>query len=130
MASQRQQASTHEVIMVDQGHSGITSPHRGPSKVPHHSGKTSSPQAAKSESTDDDIDVDFVEVDRGLEDEQSDNCIAVETRIDVIRMIDHRSATSDSAAHQVDASDEQQPMDEALNYLLRQLRDSQQRKAA
>jgi uncharacterized protein (TIGR03546 family) len=127
MASQREQESTHEVIMVDQGHSGITSPHRGPSKVPHHSGETSSPQAAESKSDDD---VDFVEVDRGLEDEQSDNCIAVETRIDVIRMIDHRSATSDSAAHQVDASDEQQPMDEALNYLLRQLRDSQQRKAA
>jgi uncharacterized protein (TIGR03546 family) len=134
MASQREQESSHEVIMVDQGHSGITSPHRGPSKVPQYGSETSSygaetssPQATESESPDD---VEFVEVDRGLEDEQPDNCIAVETRIDVIRMMDHRSATPESASQQVDASDEQQPMDEALNYLLRQLRDSQQRKAA
>jgi hypothetical protein len=56
--------------------------------------------------------------------------VAVETRIDVIRMKDYRSGDKGAAAEQTDSSNEHQPMDEALNYLLRQLRDSQQRKAA
>lgn len=62
----------------------------------------------------------------------SDEQFSIETRIDVIRMQDYRpteeEANSDS--ERSTASVEQQPMDEALNYLLRQLRDSQQRKAA
>jgi uncharacterized protein (TIGR03546 family) len=117
--------STHEVIMVDQGHTPVTSPHRGPSKTPHRGGETSSGQSNSSPEN-----VDFVEVDRDLDDAPMDNRIAVETRIDVIRMVDHRNAKSENASQQVDASEEQQPMDEALNFLLRQLRDSQQRKAA
>ena len=58
---------------------------------------------------------------------------AVETRIDVIR-IKEKSLAGNSA--QTAATDPQpnspsnQPMDEALNYLLRQLRDSQSRNAA
>ncbi len=72
-----------------------------------------------------------MEQDEDADADEPDNRIAVETRIDVIRMQDHRDASSTSASQEVDASqEEQQPMDEALNYLLRQLRDSQQRKAA
>jgi uncharacterized protein (TIGR03546 family) len=73
--------------------------------------------------------------------QQQPNAASVETRIDVIRMKDFRdvSATADTPAaavemkHDVTTGDsvnsEEKPLDEALNYLLRQLRDSQQRKA-
>jgi uncharacterized protein (TIGR03546 family) len=71
--------------------------------------------------------VDFVEIDHDLSD-QSEK-LAVETRIDVIRMKDHRDV--DSSSSTADLSENQaERMDEALNYLLRQLRDSKQRKAA
>jgi len=53
----------------------------------------------------------------------------VETRIDVILMKDHRSADEKDEPSSKPSADNE-PMDEALNYLLRQLRDSQQRKAA
>jgi hypothetical protein len=72
--------------------------------------------------------VDFVEIEDGGSPDDSQDRRAVETRIDVIRMKDYRG--SDEASEQHDASEPQEPMDEALNYLLRQLRDSQQRKAA
>ncbi|MCP4887110.1 MAG: hypothetical protein GY904_10925 [Planctomycetaceae bacterium] len=71
--------------------------------------------------------VDFVEIDHDLSD-QSEK-LAVETRIDVIRMKDHRDV--DSSSSTADLSENQaERMDEALNYLLRQLRDSKHRKAA
>ena len=54
---------------------------------------------------------------------------AVETRIDVIRIKDQAVAQSDSNGQSASDSSNQ-PMDEALNYLLRQLRDSQSRNAA
>ncbi|EMI22322.1 hypothetical protein RMSM_00769 [Rhodopirellula maiorica SM1] len=59
---------------------------------------------------------------------------SVETRIDVIRMKDADAANSpiestDSATEDEQQTD-QQPMDEALNYLLRQLRTSKQKDAA
>ena len=50
-------------------------------------------------------------------------------RGDVIRMTDHRGTDAQIASDEASQSDSE-PMDEALNYLLRQLRDSQQRKAA
>jgi hypothetical protein len=93
--------------------------------IPLPSGETSSPRSTSSPDN-----VDFVEVDRDLDDAPTDGQITVETRIDVIRMVDHRNTKSEDGSQQVDASEEQQPMDEALNFLLRQLRDSQQRKAA
>jgi hypothetical protein len=61
------------------------------------------------------------------------NHAAVETRIDVIRMKEQSSAQAAGAAPEasdVDQTNPNQPMDEALNYLLRQLRDSQSRNAA
>ena len=70
--------------------------------------------------------VDFVEIDSEPVEEPQ---VAIETRIDVIRMTDHRGAEKDQATTEAKPTDSE-PMDEALNYLLRQLRDSQQRKAA
>ncbi|MEE2938294.1 MAG: TIGR03546 family protein [Planctomycetota bacterium] len=71
--------------------------------------------------------VDFVEIDHELSDQNEQ--LAVETRIDVIRMKDHRDV--DPSSSTADLSENQaERMDEALNYLLRQLRDSKQRKAA
>ena len=64
--------------------------------------------------------------------ENSGNHVAVETRIDVIRMKDYQrpaAGKNETGVDNVDSAD-QEPMDEALSYLLRQLRDSQQRKAA
>jgi uncharacterized protein (TIGR03546 family) len=61
---------------------------------------------------------------------------AVETQIDVIRLKDFREDADDgtqtaAASNNTDAANSNDPnMDEALNYLLRQLRHSQQRKAA
>ncbi|MEL6107723.1 MAG: TIGR03546 family protein [Planctomycetota bacterium] len=52
----------------------------------------------------------------------------VETRIDVIRMKDYRP-DGEKLTDDASSTNTEQPMDEALNYLLRQLRNSQQRKA-
>ena len=70
--------------------------------------------------------VDFIEIKPEITEEPQ---VAVETRIDVIRMTDNRGAEEQNAAN-VSENTDPEPMDEALNYLLRQLRDSQQRKAA
>ena len=70
--------------------------------------------------------VDFIEIKPEISEEPQ---VAVETRIDVIRMTDNRGAEEQNAANVAEKPDPE-PMDEALNYLLRQLRDSQQRKAA
>ncbi len=97
--------------------------------------ETSSPPTNKSSSSVQSIseaesvmeEVDFVEIDHDLSDRTEK--LAVETRIDVIRMKDHRDIDPNSST--ADLSENQaERMDEALNYLLRQLRDSKQRKAA
>lgn len=69
----------------------------------------------------------------GSESEQEPT--AVETRIDVIRMKDYRKVDPEisepgTTDEPLESGDGSQPMDGALRYLLRQLRDSQQRKAA
>jgi hypothetical protein len=112
--------STHQVVMVDQGHGGVSAPYAAPDSAPLR--ELPSAEAGAHQ------EVDFVEVGDDAEPADAENQIAVETRIDVIRMQDHRG--TESASQDADASNEQQPMDEALNYLLRQLRDSKQRKAA
>ncbi len=57
--------------------------------------------------------------------------IAIETRIDVIRMNDHRrSAQGGGEIAAADITDKDEAMSQALNYLLRQLRDSRTRNAA
>jgi uncharacterized protein (TIGR03546 family) len=101
----------HRVVMVDHGHSQVSKPH---TKSP------ANPTAADS------IDIKPV----AETNQASEPRVAVETRIDVIRMQDNRESASQPAVQTSDAKTDHQPMDEALNYLLRQLRDSQQRKAA
>lgn len=96
----------HQVVLIDQGHVTVA--------PPHHSEETES-------------EIPFQELDAPPS--TTTKKVAVETRIDVIRMKDHRNVSSPTAATHDGAADSQ-PMDEALNYLLRQLRDSQQRKAA
>ncbi len=93
--------------------------------------------AAAAGSTDSDVKLDGAAVDQPASSEavQTPSDVVVETRIDVIRMKDYRDSKSQplpeqTAAPQGDPATPQQPMDEALNYLLRQLRDSQQRKVA
>jgi uncharacterized protein (TIGR03546 family) len=123
---------THEVVMIDQGHNQVSPPHRGRETAPHGNPTAGRPQSQANTTTNvPQGNVDFVEIEPDADSHETDNRIAVETRIDVIRMKDHRDASPDSASQEADASqEEQQPMDEALNYLLRQLRDSQERKAA
>lgn len=116
--------STHEVIMVDQGHDQISSPHRTPTTIPHHFGTVTENHVAEPEEQ---AEPETMDPDGEADESQ----VAVETRIDVIRMVDHRKMMLEAETPAEDpADDDQQPMDEALNYLLRQLRDSQQRKAA
>lgn len=61
----------------------------------------------------------------------NEQMVSVDTRIDVIRIKDFRKDDPAAATTEGRAENETgQPMDEALNYLLRQLRHSQERKAA
>ncbi len=123
---------THQVVLVDQGHNQVSPPHRGRDTAPNRNTIAGRPQSQTNPTTNGpQSDMDFVEIEHDADSNETDNRIAVETRIDVIRMKDHREASPESASQEADASQEEpQPMDEALNYLLRQLRDSQQRKAA
>jgi hypothetical protein len=104
----------HQLVMVDSGHATVAPPHRREDGRPE-------PSESPAE------EIDFVEMDKP--ERSPEEFVAVETRIDVIRMKDHRSVDPAEPAENKTATD-QQPMDEALNYLLRQLRDSHQRKAA
>ncbi len=112
-------AGSHQVVMVDRGHVRIAAPHASEA-------------------------IEFKEVsseanENGQHGQRADRQIAVETRIDVIRMKGARpgstgpsgaaSTNSDGTGTDLESADGK-PMDEALNYLLRQLRDSQQRSAA
>ena len=123
----RRDENTHQIMVVDPGHARVPAPQHEIAAQSSSSAATRT--TAKTSPSQDDVE--FVEI--RTDDAESaapENRIAVETRIDVIRMKDHRNATG-NAPPQADASnEEQQPMDEALNYLLRQLRDSQQRNAA
>lgn len=59
--------------------------------------------------------------------------VAVETRVDVIRISDYRDSDPQHKAgmnENTGADQDGEPMDEAFRYLLHQLRDTQQRKAA
>ncbi|MFK8112644.1 MAG: TIGR03546 family protein [Rubripirellula sp.] len=119
-------ADSHGVVMVDQGHQQVNRPHtqRADRDGVSITRSTSTSTTTESEQ------VEFVRVDTTDETSEDENRVAVETRIDVIRMKDYREPGSQDASQPSDGDNENQPMDEALNYLLRQLRDSQQRKAA
>ena len=110
----------HSVTLVDQAHREVLAPHVAPN-----------PQREHVSFADTSIATDHDEV------ADAGEHVSVETRIDVIRMKDYE-ANSDGVAVkreppvETPAEKKQAPPpdnDEALNYLLRQLRDSQQRKA-
>lgn len=82
--------------------------------------------------------IEFFEIDRGHTTFRQPTH-ATETRIDVVRVAETKPEADVSPSIQTDTtvssssrerSDDGQPMDEALNYLLRQLRDSQTRNVA
>ena len=114
---------THHVVLIDHGHEAPSKPH----VVQHDDDATQTPDPHVHL---DDEPLDFIEIEEEPESEAGhEPQVAIETRIDVIRMTDHRTTDTEQESSDCDANDPQ-PMDEALNYLLRQLRDSQQRKAA
>jgi len=107
-----------KTVVVDSGHSPLSPP---------HSTKTSVQSSPKSS--------DFQPLDSAVTKKT-----AVETRIDVIRVRQQKESKSTapndrtndptSASTSDAGTTDQQPMDEALNYLLRQLRTSQKKDAA
>jgi len=119
-------SDSQRVVVVDQGHQQIARPHRPvPQTTPHP--QTASPSVETP---------DFQELhtDEAVDPTAPDE-VAVETRIDVIRLKDTRAIDTAQETNSKNASDaahatDDQPMDEALKYLLRQLRDSQARKTA
>ena len=126
-----QNQTAHQVVLIDHGHTVPSRPNASsrsrwaaePSAL-----KRGTAEPGSTVATEQAEHLDFIEIEPEP-DTPDDPQVAVETRIDVIRMTDHRPTEDELAARTADAIDPE-PMDEALNYLLRQLRDSQQRKAA
>ena len=118
--------SSNKVVIIDRGSDRVPAPKRDTNRQP-----SASQAAAKSEGKTNEP-IEFVEV-HAPHQQPAENHTAVETRIDVIRIkeqVAELAAASQAAEGSPSASTDNQPMDEALNYLLRQLRDSQQRNAA
>jgi hypothetical protein len=152
-ANQRPQDG-HDIIVVEPAHDSVAKRHRTPQPAAKQddqvieilpSWEITDPETASADAASDDLASHAVTRKENSNHENSDHedsdhdavrrgDVAVETRIDVIRMKDYREAPSAAApADRQDAESteqQQQPMDEALSYLLRQLRDSQQRKVA
>lgn len=126
----KHQTSPHQVVLINHGHT-VSNPlnHSSPPQTASQANVSRlTPKQSSSDVSKNPVNepVDFVEIDSEPVEEPQ---VAIETRIDVIRMTDHRGAEKDKATTEAKPTDSE-PMDEALNYLLRQLRDSQQRKAA
>ena len=128
--SLKHQTGPHQVVLIDHGHT-VPNPlnHSLPASTASQSNIS---QPTQKQSSDDvlkepaDEPVDFIEIESESTEEPQ---VAIETRIDVIRMTAQRGPEKEQATTEAKPSNSE-PMDEALNYLLRQLRDSQQRKAA
>lgn len=110
----------HQIVLVDRQHRTIAKPHPAGRPAIASPVIPNDDQAAAANLDGDSDQLDPV----------ASPQVPIETRIDVIRMKDYRDSNPDNAQAEQDDADSQQPMDEALNYLLRQLRDSQQRKVA
>jgi len=128
---QTRNVAKHSVVVVDPAHQGVAAPQ---SVTTQHDwqtvdSKTDTPIQLASETQDDSqtqLRIDPAETDQHAETHNSDE---IETRIDVIRMVDYREETTTTSPQPVVATTtETPPSDEALNYLLRQLRDSQQQR--
>lgn len=126
---------THQVVVIDASHTRVARPHTA---TPQTATPDTLHPGAPSPAADD-----FVPLpDRAASKQREaaadpEERIAVETRIDVIRLSDYRAAlgmdqpTGETEPSVSDgADDDSEPMDDAFRYLLRQLRDSKQRKAA
>lgn len=129
-ARSKHQMSPHQVVLIQHGQTVPNhSEHSLATSTPTHSNVSQPttkhiPTGASKHQVDEPVE--FVEIEA---EQTADPQVAIETRIDVIRVTDHCSAEEEIATADKDQG-ASQPMDEALNYLLRQLRDSQQRKAA
>jgi uncharacterized protein (TIGR03546 family) len=129
-ARSKHHTSPHQVVLIDHGHTVPSQPNH--SSAPKAASQPNISQATPKKSSSGvsrggaNEQVDFIEIESEPTQEPQ---VAIETRIDVIRMTDHRGAEEAQATTEAEQTDPE-PMDEALNYLLRQLRDSQQRKAA
>ena len=133
--SGKDEAASHEIVLVDSSHAQVAPPHQAPAPVPSVAVGESLEGSESSSTFDERLENALRDADSASTPNEPKQDVAVETRIDVIRMKDYRdtgeSTDEQSAANAADEpADQQQPMDEALNYLLRQLRDSQQRKVA
>ncbi len=129
-----------KVVLIDKAHAEPSAPHlsRPQSKKPRPTAETT---AVSAESADESAnrpsegptELDFQPIETEQKRAATPN-VSVETRIDVVRVKDIRNVEEkiQVAAETTSVSEQnhQQPMDEALNYLLRQLRTSQQKDAA
>ncbi|KAA1259758.1 hypothetical protein LF1_22950 [Rubripirellula obstinata] len=116
-------STSSKTMIVDRGNQRVPPPKRDASR------EESTSQVSTSQASEP---IQFVEV-QPAHTAPPQNHAAVETRIDVIRIKEQAStqtAATESDVNEADQSNPNQPMDEALNYLLRQLRDSQSRNAA
>ena len=110
------------VVIVEDGHRQVVRPHRIATPQP---ASAAQPAAANDSSeTGRPAAEDFKPLDPPAGD------AAIETRIDVIRLKDYRSESASDPAGPTERGADQPPMDEALNFLLRQLRDTQGKDAA
>ncbi len=126
---------THPVAIIDRRHTSVPSP-----KIAERPVRSTASVESASQSQSDER-IEFHEISDRSVVTTTEKQVAVETRIDVIRVKESSSQIS-AMANDKTASDhsgkkssggkpdDAKPMDEALNYLLRQLRDSQQRNAA
>ncbi len=117
-------SETHPIVVVDKAHARVSRPHLAATKSAKEQDAVLTAADFKP----------VVENDTSFDASSTANLlkephVAVETRIDVIRIADYRepvkTESSDSST-----MDNNEPMDEAFRYLLHQLRDTQQRKAA
>ncbi len=126
--------AAHEILVVDQSHASVARPHRTPAtkvagnKVARKlvAKKTVAPPSLSSDGA-----TSSHPTTAPVTGVAPEPHVAIETRVDVIRIADYREADKNGPSdgdHRVD--EDGQPMDEAFRYLLHQLRDTQQRKAA
>ncbi|MGB7346867.1 MAG: TIGR03546 family protein [Pirellulaceae bacterium] len=133
---QTRNVAKHSVVLVDQGHDKTPAPHIAPGKR-QPSTMDADPietTASSPESSSTHLRFDTAEKSSSIAASMQGETVSVETRVDVIRMTDYQVDTADTSestsAEPSRSAPTPPPSDEALNYLLRQLRDSQQQRKA
>ena len=135
-------STPHSIVLVDQGTSQVDAPHvNAPSRFEMQTEnvvrENEAADAASEQLQTVQLRIDPAsqnEVEDAVSELENEKHVSVETRIDVIRLRDYQdnqTAETSSPTKETVASDAATPPnDEALNYLLRQLRDSQQQRKA